>query len=478
MNYIGIDIGSSSTKGVLVSDEFKILKSIKKDHQIFIKNKKSTVKGDLFYKESIEIIRELVKYSKEKIGKITFSGFESISFLDKNGNEIFPSITYLDTRADSIIPKIQNIIEEDEIIKISRNRISSIFEGYKLLLEFFKNQNKFKNVFTILDVPRYVVFKLTGNAILDKTTAMLFAPFFHVDKDDWNYDFIRTIKLNEEIFPELREPFEIYGNVKNEIGNKLNIKDAEILVGTQDTYSQMLSMGLTNPNESSIIYGTTAVFDYIHNGNNFNYNFVNTRYFGKNKYILEAAMFNSGSLLNWLSRTCNKRIEDLDKMITNKKRPSNIITIPFFSGERAPIWNNQLKGSINFLQMDSKIEDIYLSFIESIGYWLNYSLDILKKSGIEVLEIHSSGGGSKSNNFLQIISDITGKKQIINEFSSAEMGDVLFGFYSDRIIKNFNEIKNYNKVIREIYSINENYIKYAKSYRKFIEIIKKYIYKI
>jgi len=472
MNYVGIDVGSSSTKGVLVSDEFKIIRRAYKSHNLSVLNGKSTVNPEIFYKETIEIIKELVDDSfKNKISKIIISGFESISFIGINGLEVIPAMTYLDTRADLILKDVKKIIDDETIFSISKNRVSSIFEGYKLIYAFMINKRKFGKVWKVLDVPRYVSYRLTGKGVIDKTAAMLFAPFYDVNKEDWNEDFIESFKIDRNIFPEIYESHEEAGIIKNDLGEKLNIKDATVLTGAQDAYSQMLSSGIIDENEASLIYGTTAVFDLIHSGKKFSKNFVNTRHIVPGKYIIEAAMFNTGSLISWFEKTFNIKVKEMDKKIIKLKRPSNIITVPFFSGERAPIWNNNIKGSINYIDLNTKTEDIYLSVLEAMGYWLKYVISELESLDFTIEKIYSSGGGTVSKIWPKIVSDISDRKQLIVKDAGAEMGDVFIGLYSDRVIKNYREIKDMVKIGKKVEpndAINKMYLKNFKIFNKLI----------
>jgi len=473
--FAGIDIGSSLTKGILADENGKIVAKANKIHSIRVTpDGKSEVFADKFFKEVIWVISELLRKARvppSSLKCLTISGFESVTFLGRDGKEVAPSITYLDSRAENIALEFANKVGRDVIFEKGKNRPSSIFEGYKIMLAF-RNEKVKKNTFKILDIARYAVFKLTGQYAMDYSTAMLFAPFYNQSKDNWDEELIALAGLDVDIFPDLGDSQKIIGYISREASEKYELSSNTcVTVGTQDAYASLLSDGVLSPGDSSFIYGTSGVFDIVHNGSAFSDAFANTRHIIKGRYVAEAAMYNAGSLLNWFGKNFRKKLVDLDHIIEKKNRPGSVLAIPFFSGERAPIWNNRLRGAFINLTLESDFIDMYLALMEAVGYWLKYTLDKVNEYGIKVNSIVASGGGAKSSIWPQIVSDIIGLDQKINVSEGAPQGDLYLSLIASGLIKSFDNITDMVKTDKIIKPDNKLHEKYLEKYKKFKSLL-------
>lgn len=473
--YIGIDIGSTSSKGVLMDRDRNIIKKSSRIHELNVIDGMSETWAEIFFQESIDIIRELIQkgnVSPGDIEAITFSGFESISFINKEGVELYPTITYLDSRAESIATEFTKLIDPKDLFIRTKNRASSIFEGYKAMYAI-KKIKKPLNQIKLLDVAHYSVFRLTGKYVMDHTSAMLFAPFYNPSKSDWDNDMIELANFDPDMFPTLMESYEIAGTVSEDSSEKFNLsKNTIVTAGAQDAYASLLADGVLDKGESSFIYGTSGVYDVVHDGTKFDPIFANTRHIIPGRYVSEAAMYNAGSLLNWFGKITRKNLKKLDSAIEKKNRPGQIISLPFFTGERAPIWNNKLKGSFFNVDFSNDIYDFYLSLIEGIGYWLKYTIE--KFNSIDILpnSIVAGGGGSKSSIWTQIISDVVGLPQEIKVSEGAAQGDGFISMYSSGVITNFNEIKDIIKIRKKVTPNEKLTEAYGEKFQLFKKLLK------
>ncbi len=474
--FAGIDIGSSSTKGILSEEDGTIVAKVNKLHSIGVDpNGKSEVFANKFFKEVIWALSELLREARvppSKLKCISLSGFESVTFIGRNGKEERPSITYLDSRSENIALEFANKVGRDVIFDRGKNRPSSIFEGYKIMLAFSDGKVK-NNTFKISDVARYAVFKLTGEYTMDYSTAMLFAPFYNQSKDNWDDELISLAGIDVNIFPELADSQKIIGYISRESSEKYGLSSNTcVTVGTQDAYASLLGDNVISQGDSSFIYGTSGVFDIVHDGSAFSDAFANTRHIINGRYVAEAAMYNAGSLLNWFGKNYRKKLVELDRIVEKKNRPGSVVAIPFFSGERAPIWNNALRGAFINLTLESDFIDMYLGLMEAVGYWLKYSLDKANNSGIMVNSIVASGGGIKSSIWPQIISDITGLDQKIMISEGASQGDLYLSLMASGLINNFNKVADIVKPYRTIKADVKAHERYIKKYKKFESLLK------
>ena len=480
--YIGVDIGSTSTKGVLMDRDRNIIRKDSRLHELTIIDGISETWAESFFKESMDIIGNLIQKVNifpGDIESITFSGFESVSFIGKGGIEVHPTITYLDSRSEAIAHEFTKLIDPKELFIKTKNRASSIFEGYKAMYAL-RNIKAPLNQIKLLDVAHYCVFRLTGKYVMDHTSAMLFAPFYNVSKSDWDHEMLELANLNPDILPTLMESYEIAGTVNGDSSDKFNLsRDTLVTAGAQDAYASLLADGVLDKGESSFIYATSGVYDVVHDGTKFDNIFANTRHIIPGRYVSEAAMYNAGSLLNWFGKIIRKNLSKMDTIIEKRNRPGKIISLPFFTGERAPIWNNKLKGSFYYVDFSNDIYDFYLSLMEGVGYWLKYTIEKFNSIDVFPKSIVAGGGGSKSTIWTQIVSDIVGLPQEIKVSEGAAQGDGFISLYSSGEISSFNEIRDLIKIRKNVTpntKLKGPYEKQFNQFKKLLEISLSEIY--
>ncbi len=472
--YMGVDVGSTSTKGIVMNSDEEVVAKYSILHDLPIHDGQSEIWSEKFFMEAISVINELIQRGNiypGNIKAISFSGFESVSFVGREGKEVRPAITYLDSRSEAIVPEFTRKIDRNEIFRRTKNRASSIFEGYKAIYALRNFENDLKEI-KLLDVSKYIIFKLTGKAVMDHTTGMLFAPFYNQEKGDWDSEMIEIANFHHDMFPLLGESYSVAGNITHEASERYGLsEDTVITFGAQDAYASLISDGVLDSGDSSFIYATSGVYDVVHDGQRFSDQFANTRHIFPGSYVAEAAMYNAGSLLNWFGMITGKKLKTLDTKVKNKRRPGKIISIPFFTGERAPIWNNRLKGGFLDVDFSADLYDFYLALMEGTGYWLNYTLDKLGQIGIYPKRVVAGGGGSKSNIWTQIVSDIIAKKQEIMVSEGAAQGNAYMAMAT---MKGINELRALKEKVRmrKIVTPNESLSEaYDEKYRRFVQIL-------
>ncbi len=474
--YIGIDIGSTSTKGILMDRDRNIIKKDSRIHELKVVDGRSETWAEHFFQESMEIIGELIQKGNifpGDIEAISFSGFESVSFVGREGMEVHPTMTYLDSRSEPLATEFTKLMDPEELFFKTKNRASSIFEGYKAMYAVKRIRVPLKQI-KLLDVAHYSIFRLTGKYVLDHTSAMLFAPFYNPSISDWDQEIIEVANLDPCMFPDIMESYEIAGTVSKDSSEKFNLsKNTIVTAGAQDAYASLLADGVLDNGESSFIYATSGVYDVVHDGTRFDHIFANTRHIIPGRYVSEAAMYNAGSLLNWFGKITRKNLSRLDSAIEDKNRPGKIISLPFFTGERAPIWNNKLRGSFFNVDFSDNIYDFYLSLMEGVGYWLRYTIEKFNSIDIFPKSIVAGGGGSKSNIWTQIVSDIVGLPQEIKVSEGAAQGDAFISLYSSGGMNSFNEIKDFTKIRKKVtpnQKLNEAYGENFNLFKKLLDI--------
>lgn len=472
----GIDIGSTSTKGIMVDLASEDVFTSNRVHSLRVNGKGvSEGKSEKFFEEVITVLHEMMRMADlnpRQLKSVSISGFESVSFVGEKGNEVRPMISYLDSRSEETARNFGHEIGEDYIFEITKNRPSSIFEGYKILWAF-KEDGVRKKTRKVLDVAKYSVFRLTGNHVMDSSTAMLFAPFYDQVKSSWSDELIESAKVSSDIFPTIRENHDVSGTILKDVADKYGLStETRVTVGTQDAYASLLADGVISRGDSSFIFATSGVFDIVHDGKKFSNSFANTRHVLPGVYVAEAAMYNAGSLLNWFGGITGKKLKALDRKASRKERPGEIIALPFFSGERAPIWNNRIRGSFRNVSLEHDIGDIYLSLLESVGFWLKYTLTRAEESGLKIERMVAGGGGSKSSIWTQIVSDITGRNQEIKISQGAAEGDVYISKRSEGLIDDYYELEKLvrtKKVVRYDPKLHDKYNSRYNYFMKFLD---------
>jgi len=498
---LGIDIGTSSSKAVIVNTEGKVIAHASLNHSIS-SPKESFAEHDpdkIWWNEFKGFCKKLLSNSGVSAKEITAIGISGLGPtlvpLDENGKVLRPAILYgIDTRSSNEIEYINRILGEDRIFENSFQILSAQSVGPKILWIRKNEPEIFNKIHKVLTTNGFLVFKLTGKYSVDLTNAAFFGPLFDFRNKKWQTEICRRIDIPVDILPHLYGPVDVVGKVSKEAATETGLNEGTpVICGVVDTFAEAIGAGATDVEDVFLAYGTTMTLVFNTSQQVSHLKLWSNFHYVPGVYTVLGGMATSGILTSWYAENFGKywylensdinkdiKSEDVYNFLSDmadkiEAGSQGLITLPYFSGERTPINDEKARGIIFGLTLSHSGKHIYRSLLEGTGYGVYHHIDILNSINIEPRKIISAGGGTKNRAWVQIISDVTGLPQLVYgiQAPSAPLGNAYMAGFGVGVFDDFNKLKESwlgkPKKIEPDYNNNKKYKEYFKIYKKLYE---------
>lgn len=475
--YIGIDLGTSAVKLLLMNKSGEVKKTISREYPlIFPKEGWIEQDPDIWIKESIEGLKELTKGYEEQIEGISFSGqMHGSVFLDKDNKVIRPALLWCDQRTTKQCNDINNYFG-DKIIELTGNIALTGFTAPKILWLKENERENFNRVRKIMLPKDYLAFILTGKYSTDVSDASG-TLLLDVKNRCWSKEILKYLEISEEQLPVLYESYECIGELKESIKKELNLQgNIKIMAGGGDQAVGAVGVGVVEDGILSIALGTSGVV------------FVNSSKYSADPmgrlhsfchanggYHQMGVMLSAGASLKWWIESI-QNTRDYSKLIEEEAKNSNIENklyfLPYLTGERTPHNNPNIRGEFVGLSIQHNRGDMTRGVLEGITFGLRDSLELIKKQGIEIKKVRVSGGGAKSNFWKQLLADVfDAEVEIISSIEGPAYGAAILAAVGAGAYKNVNiACKEIIKVIEKYQPVGINTKTYNEKYKKFTEL--------
>jgi sugar (pentulose or hexulose) kinase len=481
MSLIGVDVGSQSVKGCAVNINGEVLASSSFPYEISFPNPGWAEQDSyLWWKGVQDVIKNLLKkVNSEDVIAVAFSGQSpSILPIDKTGNPLMPAIAWMDFRSKEESEIIEQKIGEKEVFKLSGNKIDPHFGGVKYLWLKRNRPEIYKRTWKILQAHSYPTFRLTGEVVTDYSTAGLYTPLFDYSKRRWSEKICGELGLDPELLPNIMQSSKIAGEVSAEASEVIGLKrGTPVIVGATDFAPSILSAGVVEEGDASIILGTSCNLVIPMSSPKFDERLLGTMHAVKDTYVVMGSS-QAGGVLKWMKDQILETEATLLKdagislyEIMDQKAASisagseGLITFPYFVGGLAPIWNPNARGIFFGLTPKHGKAHMYRSVLEAAGYAFLYTAAIVKEKGIQPKMIYGVNGGAKSRLWRQIISDILNTPiAYIRDNAGAPLGDAILAGVGVGAFKDEKVAKEWVKVSDTTQPDRENNIKYRRYY--------------
>ena len=487
---LGVDIGTLGSKGVIIDSEGKILVQHFVEHGIKIpKPGWAEQDPESYWQDFVVIVKTLLSKVDIKPSRIIGVGVSGlvpdVIPVNSEGKPLRDCIIYMDRRAIEEAEEVKRKIGEEEIHKISGNAIDPYFAGYKCLWVKNKEPDVYKKTWKILDGSKYVVFKLTGETVLDHSTGPLFAPFFDLINKRWHQGILNNLDFDLNKLPTICSPSDIVGEITKEASDKTGLSEGTaVIAGGPDYQFSALSIGLIEPGEAMTMYGTTGLLALVIDRPLHEPRLVNSIYLVPHTYMTFGGMATTGALVRWfrdqfgLLEKGVERLTGLSAYSLLDREAERIppgseglIILPYFMGERTPIWDPRARGVVFGLTLYHTKAHVFRAILESAGYALRQHIEIVKELGIQVRRVIAVDGGAKSRLWRQIVSDIIGlPQQYVSDAPGAPYGDAFLAGVATGVFKDIAQIREYVRVDEETKPNEENSKIYDKLYKIYLTL--------
>lgn len=476
MKFLGVDLGTSSVKIIMVDEEGKLLNSVSKEYPVsYPKNGWSEQNPEDWWngtKEGIKELMEKSKVSSEEVKGIGFSGqMHGLVILDKDNNVLRPAILWNDQRTQEECDYLNNEIGQEKISKYTGNKALTGFTAPKVLWVRKHEKEIFDKIAHILLPKDYIRFKLTGEFASEVSDASG-TLFFDVENRQWSKEMMDILGIKEEQLPKMYESWEVTGKVTKEVAEYIGVSSETVVVGGGgDQAAGAIGTGTVDAGILSVALGTSGVVfassdSYAVDDENTLHSFCH----GNGKYHQMGVMLSAASSLKWWVEEINTDSKDFNKLLQDAENSSvgsnGVIFLPYLTGERTPHSDPDAKGVFFGLNITTKREDMTRAVLEGVAFGLRDSLEILKSLNVPIEEVRVSGGGAQSPLWKQILADVFNVKvSMINSKEGPAYGAAILAIVGCGVYPNVDEAcKNLIKVTETIHPIPENVAKYEKPY--------------
>jgi xylulokinase len=480
MNFIGIDLGTSSVKLVIMNEAGQVTASLSKDYDVsYPKVGWAEQSPEDWWKATRDGLRELVNSSNidsQTIKGIGFSGqMHGLVILDKEGKVLRPAILWCDQRTQEECDYLNNEIGQEKISQYTGNMALTGFTAPKILWVRKHEKEVFDNIAHVLLPKDYIRYKLTGVFATDVSDAsgML---MLDVKERKWSKEMLEILDIKEEVLPKVYESWEVTGKLTKEVAEYTGLTEETVVVGgAGDQAAGAVGTGIVESGILSVALGTSGVV--FASSDNYEVDEANRLHsfcHSNGKWHQMGVMLSAASCLKWWVENVNKDTQSegdvFDHLLEEAgKAPvgsSGIVFLPYLMGERTPYSDPNAKGVFFGLNITTDRADMTRAVLEGVCFGLRDSLEILKSLKVPVEAVRVSGGGAKSPLWRQILADVFGVKvQVISSKEGPAYGAAILAAVGCGLYETVDEAcSKLIQVTASVDPIPENVEKYNKIY--------------
>jgi len=422
---LGIDIGTSSSKGVLVGADGTVLARASRPHATsrprpgWFEHDAETV----WWAGFAALARELLS-GGEVPAALAVSGIGPVLLpADADGRPLRPAILYgVDTRAGAEIAELTAELGEKSIVDRCGSALSSQAVGPKWRWLHRHEPSVAARARQFLMASSYLVQRLTGEYVLDHHSASQCDPMYDLRAGDWARDWAELVAPGVEL-PRLAWPTEVVGTVTAKAAAATGLSAGlPVTCGTVDAWAEAASVGVREPGDTMIMYGTTMFLVQAVAEARPVPGLWATRGVFPGSYSLAAGMATSGAITDWLRELFDGDFAELVASAGQVPAGSRgLLMLPYFAGERTPVPDPSARGVIAGLTTSHGRAELYRAALEGTAYGVRHNLSAM---GPETRRLVAVGGGTQGRVWTGIVSDVTRTpQQLPTETVGACFGD-------------------------------------------------------
>ena len=422
MYYIGVDLGTSSVKLLLMDDDGNIVNTVTKEYPIsFPKPGWSEQNPTDWYEKTVEGIKELISnIDSSKVAGISFGGqMHGLVILDENDNVIRPAILWNDGRTTKECDFLNNEYGKDKLTNNTANIAFAGFTAPKILWLKENEPDNFKKISKIMLPKDYLAYRLSGEFCTDVSDAsgML---LFDVKNRCWSEEMLELVGIKKEQMAKVYESYECVGNLTKQAASELGLSTSvKVIAGAGDNAAAAVGTGTVGDGKCNISLGTSGTIfiaskNFSVDDNNALHSFAHADGY----YHLMGCMLSAASCNKWW---LDDIIKDKDYQkeqaeITDDKLGNNkVFYLPYLMGERSPHNNPLARASFIGMTMDTTRSDMTQAVLEGVAFAIRDSFEVAKSLGIKIDRTKICGGGAKSPLWRKIIANVLNVKVDILE---------------------------------------------------------------
>lgn len=459
---LGIDIGTYSSKGVLCTPEGDVVASHVVEHGISMP-RPGWVEQDadaVWWSDTVQICRALVTddHPGEAIAGVAISAIGPCMLpVDANGTPLRPGVLYgIDTRAHEEIDWLNARFGTEALFDLGGMALTSQAIGPKILWLRNHEPEVYARTHKILTASSYLIHKLTGEYVIDRHTGTHANPLIDIASLSYDDRFAGPI-IGLDKMPDLRWSTEIAGVVTDAAAGETGLAPGTpVTAGAVDAAAEALSVGVTEPGDLMVMYGTTLFFILVTDRPIPDERMWATGYVLPGLYDIAGGMATSGAITRWFRDEFgaaemaaeaaggpNAYAALADAAEGVRPGSDGLIVLPYFAGERTPIQDPDARGVVAGLTLSHTRAHLYRAILEGTAYGVRHNIETFREMGAPPARLVAVGGGANNRLWLQIVSDVTGEEQVVPERTvGASYGDAMLAGLATGVVPDVDTLRS------------------------------------
>lgn len=453
MRYICVDIGTTTIKGIVYDEKgFVVSESYRNSNIVkpesgFMEQEPDAIKWNLS-----SVLKELVSkihVEREEVGFISLSAYmHSLVAVDEDNNTLTNVMLWNDRRSQEFVERAKEDGRGIEIYRETGTPVHPMSPLYKIIYLREKEREIFEKSKRFVGIKEIILHWMTGDWVVDQSIASA-TGMYNIHSRKWDEKALEYAGITEENLPKVFSTTHVMDELTDEFKNGIGLeKDIPIVLGASDgCLANLGSHGLNKGTAVSTV-GTSGALRVVtdhplidENGAIFSY------ILSDELYVSGGAINNGGIFYEWVRKNLNldKHLDEIFEGLNPEDYGNGIVFLPFISGERAPYWDADLKGSALGLSHGHGSKDILIAAIRGVSFCLRDVFEVLlKATDTKVNEFYVNGGFTKSDIWVQTFCNIVDRPVFVTEQGDGPLfGAFLLGILAIGKIKSLDEAKDY-----------------------------------
>lgn len=477
---MGIDIGTTGVKTILISGEGELTAQETQPHDLLsLRPGWAEEKAELWWANAAATVSRIAKAHGDKLSGLRAIGCSgmvpAIVLLDREGNPLRNTIQQNDARAVDQLCRLEKELDQEELYRRTGGYTNAQHVLPRLLWVKENEPEVFAQVKTVLGSYDYIVYRLTGKLQVELNWAAE-SGLYDIHKGEWIPQYLERFGISPDLLPPVSQPGEVVGTTAGteDLGLPSGIP---VISGSADHVASTLAAGITRPGELLIKFGGAGDILFCtdrletHPKLFFDYHIV------PGHYLINGCMAASGSLVKWLTKdilgTEDPGIfKEMDRQAAQLPPASDgLIILPYFLGEKTPLFDPQARGVMFGLTLSHTKAHLFRAVLESVIYGFRHHVEVLGEAGFVPTRVLATNGGAKSSFWCQIAADVLGRE--IRSFPAhpgSAMGVAFLAGMTAGVFRDWDQIQLFLGEHRDYTPDPENTKVYDRSYAIYREL--------
>jgi len=440
--FIGVDVGTSETKAVLVDRDGHVLAEASAPNTLRVPQPgwaEHDAEAD-WWGNLCTVVREVLARSEASPADVEAVGCSGIGPcvlpVDDEVRPLGPGILYgIDTRASAQIERLTDELGAAAILERTGNALTSQSAGPKVAWLRDERPDAFAAATKFHTCQSFLVARLTGEHVMDRTTAAYWGPFYDIHSNDWIEEWVAGT-VEPERLPRLVWPTDVVGRVTTDAARATGLAaGTPVIAGAPDAPAEAVSAGVLGAGDLMVMYGSSIFMIAVVGEPIVDSRMWAAPYVFEGTAIVAAGTSTAGTLTRWLielladehdAAAVSDHYDEFAAWAAESPPGANgLDLLPYLSGERTPIHDPDARGVIFGLSLRHTRADIARAALEGIAQGIRHNAEVMQEIGVPIERVRAVGGGVNNPIWLQAVTDCLGRRQEVVTQRGAAYGDAI-----------------------------------------------------